>query len=454
MGSEIIEVLTEQKGNLETNPDGIVPEVSRPIEQLAVPFDTNSSTTKPIQQRLLIKTKPDGHTDGEYSHPVTQVGEFKSSSDFPDTDADHLLVQNLLVTGNHTNSLLEPKAKTPIQQVVFVSPDSSRLDAQITSTRPIQQFNTRTSGDSISRPVEQVDEVQTSINVTQFDFVELIFPPCNSTKNAVDSNILWRINDFGFTFDLESIIFIVKGVQVQERSGFVLTLLPAGLQIFYDPPEDFGFEEEVVVILTIDDTAVPPNSFYLRCAWSTVPDVRPPFFRNVTPACNSTAVDSFAPISFDVLDFGEGVDGDSVRLSVEGVTVCSGITLVQLTSQDFTTISGIPVGATVTGYHVTYVHPNVPWRYGSNVTISMEAQDLSPLKNKALFICAFDVEESQAPIFVNPIPEPCDSFVDNRTGLSFEVYGVEHGVDITTLEVRVDNKLRKVFVRPRILRAE
>jgi hypothetical protein len=84
----------------------------------------------------------------------------------------------------------------------------------------------------------------------------------------------------------------------------------------------------------------------------------------------------------------------------------------------------------------------------------MEAQDLSPLKNKALFICAFDVEESQAPIFVNPIPEPCDSFVDNRTGLFFEVYGVEHGVDITTLEVRVDNKLRKVFARPRILRAE
>jgi hypothetical protein len=42
--------------------------------------------------------------------------------------------------------------------------------------------------------------------------------------------------------------------------------------------------------------------------------------------------------------------------------------------------------------------------------------------------------------------------VDNTTGLTFEVYGASHGVDISTLEVRIDNKLRKVFVRPRILR--
>jgi len=38
--------------------------------------------------------------------------------------------------------------------------------------------------------------------------------------------------------------------------------------------------------------------------------------------------------------------------------------------------------------------------------------------------------------------------------LSFEVYGNLDGVDISELEVRIDNKLRKVFVRPRILRSE
>ena len=161
-----------------------------------------------------------------------------------------------------------------------------------------------------------------------------------------------------------------------------------------------------------------------------------------------------APLSFDVVDFGQGVDPDSIRVSVEGVTVCSGLSLEAITSQDFVTISGASVGASVTGYTVTYEHPADPWRYDSNVTIALEARDLSPLKNRALFVCAFDTEGSVAPIFMNMQPEKCDSFIDNRTGLSFEVYGVEHGVDISTLEVRVDKKLRRVFVRPRILRTQ
>ena len=84
----------------------------------------------------------------------------------------------------------------------------------------------------------------------------------------------------------------------------------------------------------------------------------------------------------------------------------------------------------------------------------MEASDLSALQNRVLFVCAFDVEESLPPVFINTDPDPCESFLDNRTGLSFEVYGVEHGIDISTLEVRVDNTLRKVFVRQKILRTE
>jgi hypothetical protein len=456
MGSQVIEALTEQKGNQITNPAGISPDPSRPIQQIPPGASTNTGTSKPLQQRLQLVTKPAGHSGsppgGNISRPIEQIGEIKFAPDFPDPAKSHVMEQIRLVTGNHPDGAIDPAAETPIQLIDFKQ-ETLAGDTLLT-TRPVEQFIIASAGSSVSRPVELVPRIQNSIQVTQFDFVDVIFPPCNSVKNATTTNILWRIKDFGFPFDTSSLIFTVKGIQVQDRPEFTVTNLPTGLQLFYDPPEDFDFEEEVVCSITISDTAVPANTFFLRCIWSTVPDVRPPFFRSITPACNSTGVDVLANVEFDVLDFGEGVDPDSIRLSIEGVTVCSGLTLDPVVDQDFTTISGIPVGTEVTGYHVTYEHPNDPWRYGSNVTISMEAQDLSVNKNRALFVCAFDVEESAPPVFTNLQPEPCESFIDNRTGLSFEVYGVEHGIDISTLEVRVDNTLRKVFVRPRILRTE
>lgn len=132
--------------------------------------------------------------------------------------------------------------------------------------------------------------------------------------------------------------------------------------------------------------------------------------------------------------------------------MCSGVSLEPITEQVFTTLSGVPVGFTVDGFHVEYTHPEDPFRYDAAITLALEATDLSG--NSSLEVCFFETEASRSPIFTNVYPEPCDTFIDNTTGLSFEVYGVEQGVDISTLEVRVDNKLRKVFVRPRLLRAE
>ncbi len=442
MGSEIIEAITVQKGNVETNPSEITPEVSRPITQTTLDFST---TSQPIQQRYRARTAPAGHDnlEGAYSKPILQRISLLFAPDFPDAESAHCLEQKNVVTGNHTKSLLIPKAATPIQQIEFLG------DGQ-----PIQQFIISTAGSTLSRPIHQLPTVQNTVQVTQFDFLDLVFPPCFSVKNPVNTNILWRIRDFGLPLDAETLIFTIQGIQVQDRPEFVVTSLANGLQLFYDPPDNFPYNEEVLVSLTIDDTAVPATTFYVACTWQTVPDGRPPFFRNITPACNSTDVDVLAPISFDVLDFGEGVDSSSIRLSVEGITVCSGVVLDAITDEDFVTVSGVSVATPVTGYHVVYEHPNDPWRYDSNVTIALEARDISPLQNRALFVCAFDTEESTEPLFINMLPEPCDTFVDNRTGLYFEVYGVEHGIDISTLEVRVDNKLRKVFVRPRILRTE
>ncbi len=146
------------------------------------------------------------------------------------------------------------------------------------------------------------------------------------------------------------------------------------------------------------------------------------------------------PITFTVFDIGNGVDIDSIVLTVEGIVACSGLSFDQ-----FTTTSGA-------GFDVTYDHLDDPFRFGSEVTIGLEASDLTEPPNSTLFICCFSTEESEAPSFIGFDPLQCETFVDNKTNLCFEVYGAAQGVDISTLEVRIDNKLRKVFVRPRLLR--
>jgi len=129
-------------------------------------------------------------------------------------------------------------------------------------------------------------------------------------------------------------------------------------------------------------------------------------------------------------------------LSIEGLPVCSGLSF-----DSITTASG-------NGYTVTWTHDEEPFRYDANITVSVEATDLSPLENSGFFVCSFDTETSSLPEFSNFDPEACETNVDNATGLTFEIYGDIDGVDITTLEVRIDNKLRKVYVRPRVLRSE
>ncbi len=412
MGSEIVTAIIEQKGQISTNPEGLSPEVSRPIEQQT----TNPSTSsEPIHQLLKLQTSSE-------SRPVEQVegASFNKLQTSPD---DTFLEQRDVkrdVVGKDT----------PIQQKIFVTSN------QLVEQRDLSRDT------SSGKPMEQVAKKINSIDLTQFDFADLIFPPCNSTKNPVSTNILWRIKDFGFDFDVGTLVFKVNGIPVQDNPEFTVTAITNGLQLDYDPPVDFDFDSDIPIILTISDNAVPPNNFFYRCTWRTVEDSRPPLVDLESPVCGATNVDVRAPVVLTIIDKGQGVDTDTIQLSIEGIPVCSGVTLDGLT-----TVSG-------NGFRLTWDHPEDPFRFDSSVSVSLTATDLSPLKNSTLFVCCFQTKESSIPGYFDFDPFECQSFVDPRTGLTFRVYGDIDGIDISTLEVRIDNKLRRVFVRPRVLRSK
>lgn len=426
MGSRVVRALTEHRGNFSTNSSGLIPNPSAPVEQKVNPklfvFESN------LQQiaRLEIGSGLD-----ITSKPILQRDTLATNT----TDAPE---QGACIQQMNIETPLDDGYDGLFQQLGFSN--INNLSGRTDASKPVEQRITRRKTDATGTPIEQKPKVSNQVIIEQFEFIELVFPPCGSIKNPVDSNLLWRIRDFGFPFDVDTLIFRVDGVDVQDSSDFSITDLGNGLELFYNPPTNFPFDTEVIVYVEIEDTASPVNTFIVRCNFRTVPDTRPPIISNVIP-CGQTDVSIHSPVSFDVVDAGFGVDPDSITLSIEGLTVCSGITLDAITV------------ASGTGYHVLWEHPGSTFRYGSNVTVGIEAADLSPLQNRVLYLCSFDTEESNPPYFVNFDPEPCSSFIDTATGLRFEVYGDVAGLDISTLEVRVDNNLRTVIVRPRVLRS-
>ncbi len=427
MGSEIMTTTVEQKGQISTNPGGGSPSTSRPIQQRN-PTPSTATPSTPVQQRLSLATGNVGAE--ETSKPVEQKEGDSFNKDGTRPDDCFLEQKNIERDDAGPDS--------PIEQQIFVT--NNLRDATTGLSQMEQRVTSRAS--TGSDPVQQDAKKSNTIDLTQFNFAELVFPQCNSIKNPVTTNILWRVRDFGFLFDVETLIFTVNGFPVQDSSNFTVTAIVGGLQLDFDPPDPFDFGSTVTVILSISDNASPPNNFLYRCSWDTVEDSRPPVISLLSPLCDATNVDVREPVVFSVLDLGEGITQDSIKFSIEGIPVCSGLTF-----DSITTSSG-------SGFTVTWDHTSEPFRFDSSVSVGITATDLAEISNSSSFVCCFQTEESSVPEFLYFGPLQCGTFVDNTTGLCFEVYGDIDGIDICTLEVRIDNKLRKVLVRPRILRSE
>lgn len=439
MSSEIIKTTVQQVGKIMTNPNAIVPEVSNPIQQVNIStihiFNTiieqvglaRSATNSILQKIPLVFAGIPNSVFGSPPSPDSSIAQ---------------IIEQIFISSQPIPNSGDPY-KGPIEQNKFGTKGKIlNIPSTVLDPSPIEQFIITTNTNT-SRPVELIPRAINNINITQFDFIDLIFPPCNSIKNPIETNILWRIKDLGFPFDTQTLIFIVNGVPVQNKPQFIITNITNGLQLDFDPPDNFSFSSETEIVLQIDDTAAPPNRIFFRCRWKTVDDTFAPQIINLIPACDSTNIPVTSPIQFDIIDTGVGIDLNSFRLSIEGITVCSGITS-----------DAISIPGTGIGFHINFEHLDKPFRFGSFVTIGIEVSDLSKSKNSTLFVCCFETEDSKGPTFSNFKPRQCKTFVDNATGLTFDVFEVEDGIDISTLEVRVDNELRKVFVTPRILRSQ
>lgn len=285
--------------------------------------------------------------------------------------------------------------------------------------------------------------------IDQFRFVEDAIPVFWSEKNPVNTNIYIRLRPFAFSLNQSTLKFKVRELSYAGDTGFVdvtslcnITTFDAGggllgLDILYNPSNDFHHNAIVYVSIEVYDTAPLPNIILTDYWFKIIPDYKSPYIINEYPSREAYDVPINSNIYFDLIDAGVGVDIDTLGFYINNVEV----------NYTVTTISG--------GYHVNYINTN-EFSYGETVEVSVVVEDKSFNRNKLFDAWRFYCINSSGPWIDEEsfYPEPCSKGVPRKIhGISANVYAVNGtGIDKDSILVRIGGKTRKVQIIPIIYR--
>jgi len=292
-----------------------------------------------------------------------------------------------------------------------------------------------------------IDEyLNTDETIDQFIFIIEVIPAWYSEKNPIVQDIFIRISPFAY--DLNQSTFIMRVKNDWTRDGNLYTTgwkdvtnecvitpfgAPLGLQIEYDPaPDTWEYNSRVWVWFEVYDSDPTPNLMDVMYWWYVIDDFRQPTITNQYPVPFATDVNIDTYIQFDVLDTGYGVDPDSITLTIEG-SIVEPLTLTVITD----------------GYRVRY-DPPVNFFYGQKVEITIEAQDLND--NVARDSYYFTTGVSEGPWFHGAFPRKCAEGIIIDSIVMLQVYGLDHGIDTSSILVKIDRKTREIEMRPIIYR--
>lgn len=290
------------------------------------------------------------------------------------------------------------------------------------------------------------------VDIDQFRFIEDAIPAFWSEKNPVNTNIWIRLRPFAFSLNSSSLIFKVREVSYAGDTGYTdvvssctVTIFDAGggllgLDILYNPPNDFHHNAVVYVDIEVYDTATTPNIIIVDYWFKVIPDFKAPYITNEDPARGEEDVAINTNIEFDIKDTGEGVNISSLELYINNRRV-----------------TGYTTAAISGGYHINY-NPSDDFYYGETVEITVKADDTAANQNVLYDMWRFYCVGSTGPWIDRGSfdPKACARGVYRKqTGISFNVYGIDDtGVDQESILVTIGGKERSVTITPIIYRLE
>jgi len=302
----------------------------------------------------------------------------------------------------------------------------------------------------VSRHV--LDEEKDDIDIDQFKFIEDAIPAFWSEKNPTNTNIWIRLRPFAYDLSGSGLIFRVKEISYAGNTGYIdVTDLCTvsgfdaggglqGLDILYDPPNDFHHNAVIYVSIEVYDNAPIPNVILTDYWFRIIPDYKAPYIINENPAREEEDVEINTNISFDILDAGVGVDINTLELHVNARKI-----------QTYT------VSAISGGYRVSY-NPSKDFNYGETIEITIKIKDASDYENMLYDMWRFYIAGSTGPWIDRGSFDPRNcarGIYRKRTGIFFNVYGIDGtGVDQESILVTIGGKERDVVITPIIYRRE
>jgi len=326
------------------------------------------------------------------------------------------------------------------------------IDDDFTNVVPLKQLKNKTNDKQLSQTHVSrhiTGAHQDDAEIDQFIHVVDAIPAFWSKKNPISTNIWIRLRPFGFDLNQSSLVFRVKEVSYAGDTGYidvtnrcVVTTFDAGggligLDILYNPVNDFHHNGVVFVSIEVYDGAPNPNIILSDYWFTIIPDYKAPYIENEFPAREEEEVSTNTSISFDIKDAGVGVDIDSLEFFINNQTVS------YTTSQ----ITG--------GYHVEWVD-NKDFYYGQTVELSVKVKDGSDNQNVLYDTWRFYCAGSTGPWIDHDsfIPRNCTKgVVRNYRPIEFNVYAInDTGLDRDSIIVNIGGKDRNITITPIIYR--
>ena len=344
-------------------------------------------------------------------------------------------------------TIIQLESFTSDQYITQIEPE---VTAQVYIEQLKQKYNDlQVSQTYVSRHV--LGDESDTVEIDQFRFIEDAIPGFFSYKNPVGTNIWIRLRPFAFSLDQSTLVFKVREISYAGDTGYVDVTSSCsvftfdagggllGLDITYNPPNDFHHNAIVYVSIVVYDMAPTPNVILTDYWFRIIPDYRAPYIENESPERGEEDVSVSTNISFDILDAGVGVDLSTLEFYVNNRIV------TPLTS---------PIAG---GYHVSY-NPSSNFYYGQTCEITVKVRDGSDNANLLYDMWRFYCEGSTGPWIDSDsfYPRNCSKGMPRKVkDISFNVYGIDGtGVDRESIMVTIGGKTRDVKIIPIVYRID
>lgn len=250
------------------------------------------------------------------------------------------------------------------------------------------------------------------------------YPERFSVDNATNTQFKVDLFDLLSGIDISSLSVKINGTEISGSNTTTISSLNNGYRVIYNPPS--RLLGEVTVEIQVGDLETPANVMPLETyTFTTSPDTEAPYISDLYPAEAAINIPIDANLRFKIFDNKTGVDINSLQVLIDGSDVSENLNTAPITN----------------GFDVLYLL-DYPYNFNQLVNVYIACSDreepANTYENNYYFRITPDLE---APYLINMNPQANESSVPIDKTIYFEIFDNGLGVDISTLQLKVDNEI-------------